>query len=106
MLKLKSNERTTCKNHFQDVRLLKFEKPSDLIYQPGDVLMLTPENSSKKVKKLFEILNENRSADQYLMSTDVVKLTAKDSDMPVPESLKTPIQLIECAKKYWDLNVS
>ncbi|KAK6621939.1 hypothetical protein RUM44_001746 [Polyplax serrata] len=104
MLKLKSNERTTCKNHFQDVRLLKFEKPSDLIYQPGDVLMLTPENSSKKVKKLFEILNENRSADQYLMSTDVVKLTAKDSDMPVPESLKTPIQLIECAKKYWDLN--
>lgn len=87
------------------MRLLKFEKPSDLTYQPGDVLMLVPQNSSEKADLLFKILNENRGIEQQLLSTDVVQVTAKDSDMPVPEPLRFSIQLWECAKKYWDLNV-
>lgn len=105
MLKLTSNERTTHENHFQDVRLLKFDKPNDLNYQPGDVLMLVPQNSQEKTDVLFKILNENRGDDQKFHGCDLVQIMAKDADMPVPEPLRHPIRLSECAKKYWDLNV-
>lgn len=98
--------RTTSESHFQDVRLLKFSTPKNLSYQPGDVLMLVPQNSCDKANKLFTILNENREPGKHFLPEDVVQITVKDTDMPVPDALKSPIKLWDCAKKFWDLNVS
>lgn len=68
--------------------------------------MLVPQNSSEKVDEFFKIINECRENDHKLNPDDAVQLSAKDSDMPVPEALKDPVKLWDCAKKYWDLNVS
>lgn len=106
ILHVKSNTRMTSQDHYQDVRLIEFRIPKDLAYDPGDVLMLVPQNNREKVDELFKVLNNGRTAGQELYSTDLIKVSAKDTDMPVPEALKEPLSLWDCAKKYWDLNVS
>ncbi|KAL0277497.1 UNVERIFIED_CONTAM: hypothetical protein PYX00_004752 [Menopon gallinae] len=104
VLHVMSNTRVTHKDHYQDVRLIEFRIPRDLVYQPGDVLMLVPQNSCEKVDELFKVLNNGRAAGQELHKTDLIKVSAKDTDMPVPEALSEPLLLWDCARKYWDLN--
>ncbi|CAH6720666.1 NADPH-dependent diflavin oxidoreductase 1 [[Candida] jaroonii] len=51
--KIKSLERITPSDHFQDVRHLTVEA-SDLDYQPGDTMALFPTNSAEEVQKLLD----------------------------------------------------
>ncbi|KAJ8300702.1 hypothetical protein KUTeg_022221 [Tegillarca granosa] len=47
---LMSNERVTAIDHFQDVRLVKFNiSGSSISYSPGDVVMIAPKNSMETV---------------------------------------------------------
>lgn len=80
--------------------------PKSLQYSPGDVLMLVPQNSEKNVQLLFDIINKERSGSEVIDPNTLVRVSEKDGDLPVPETLRHPIRLLECAKKYWDLNVS
>lgn len=52
------NERTTSLDHFQDVRLLTFDA-SLAKWNPGDVLLCRPKNSSEKVEQLFNLFSQN-----------------------------------------------
>lgn len=55
--KFQSNERTTANDHFQDVRLIKLSCPN-IKWEPGDVFVVRPHNSSERVDELFALLAE------------------------------------------------
>ncbi|XP_025204931.1 NADPH-dependent diflavin oxidoreductase 1 [Melanaphis sacchari] len=99
-----SNTRTTSENHFQDVRLLRFEYSENSInYLPGDVLMVRPVNSETSVNIFFQLLNDNKN--MKLNPTTVLNVTQCSDDMPIPYNLSKPFTLYQCAKYYWDLNI-
>ncbi|XP_031633473.1 NADPH-dependent diflavin oxidoreductase 1 [Contarinia nasturtii] len=94
------NRRTTAEEHFQDVRLISFK--SDLLnWQPGDVLVVRPNNSDEQVDELFDIFNEHN----FEFGADtIVQLHEIDAEMPVPDFLKAVLPLKTIAKQLWDLN--
>ncbi|VVC36307.1 Riboflavin synthase-like beta-barrel,Flavoprotein pyridine nucleotide cytochrome [Cinara cedri] len=99
-----SNTKTTAENHFQDVRLLKFEcTDQNVKYFPGDVLMVRPVNSEKSVNNFFDLFKENKK--MKLDPTTILSVTQRSNDMPVPYNLCKPFTLFQCAKYYWDLNI-
>ncbi|XP_034233950.1 NADPH-dependent diflavin oxidoreductase 1 [Thrips palmi] len=105
--KVKSNDRTTSSTHFQDVRLISFNDcPSDMSYQPGDVLMVRPQNLPDNVKLLMDLLtgDDAKLAGSTLCQETVFSVSQIDPDMVVPEPLKTPQSLINLVTHYWDLN--
>ncbi|XP_073968391.1 NADPH-dependent diflavin oxidoreductase 1 [Rhodnius prolixus] len=111
---VKENIRTTPKEHFQEVRLIKLKCESDslpfestpLNYDPGDVVLVMPQNSPASVEKFLALLSsEDRSAQKRLLPETVLQLSKLHMDMPIPESLKKPFTLSDCALNYWDLNV-
>lgn len=92
------NTRTTAKDHFQDVRLIKF-KVSDVDYQPGDVLYLRPKNTEKQVEKFFQVLQENNVK---INPDTIVNITEKEIRVPVV--LQQFLTLKEVVQQYWDLS--
>ncbi|XP_014252208.1 NADPH-dependent diflavin oxidoreductase 1 isoform X2 [Cimex lectularius] len=105
-VQLISNERTTPKEHFQDVRLIKFKSlEPNLEYYPGDVAIVMPENSVENVEKFLSLLS-SPNREEKLFGDTVIKLENVYSEMPVPEALQHPFTLYECTKKFWDLNCS
>jgi len=87
-------------------RVIKLSVLQELSYNPGDVLVLVPQNSDQNVRRLFDVLNENRNTHCRIDANTIVQLVERNKDLPVPEMIKRPIILMDCAKKYWDLNVS
>lgn len=53
-----ANERTTSDEHFQDVRLISLTC-DNVDWQPGDVLVVRPQNSADHVNELFAIFEEH-----------------------------------------------
>lgn len=105
--KVKFNDRTTSSTHFQDVRFISFnECPLDMSYQPGDVLMVRPQNLPENVKLLMDLLTgeDAKHAGSKLAKETVFSVTQYDPDMAVPEPLENPQTLINLATHYWDLN--
>ncbi|XP_050436997.1 NADPH-dependent diflavin oxidoreductase 1 [Adelges cooleyi] len=99
-----SNIRTTALNHFQDVRLIKFEyTENSLKYSPGDVLMVRPVNSENAVNSFFELMKENLKTE--LNRNSMMTVVQQSPDMPVPYNLSKPFTLYQCAKNHWDLNI-
>uniref|UniRef100_A0AAG5CYL5 NADPH-dependent diflavin oxidoreductase 1 n=1 Tax=Anopheles atroparvus TaxID=41427 RepID=A0AAG5CYL5_ANOAO len=93
------NRRTTSNDHFQDVRLITFEKKS-VPWCPGDVLYVRPHNSKESVDTLFEILHQQGFD---LDKSTMVEVKAVDSEMPVPSILQRPLALEVICEQYWDL---
>ncbi|XP_055323259.1 NADPH-dependent diflavin oxidoreductase 1 [Sitodiplosis mosellana] len=94
------NKRTTADHHFQDVRLISFNS-DNLHWQPGDVLVVRPQNSDAQVDELFEIFKEY---DFDFGPNTIIKLSEIDAEMPVPDYLNIPLPLKTIAKQLWDLN--
>ncbi|XP_058055576.1 NADPH-dependent diflavin oxidoreductase 1 [Anopheles bellator] len=97
---VRENRRTTAPDHFQDVRLIAFEKSPSVSWSPGDVLYVRPHNSPEAVDGLFEIFHEHGIA---LHRDTSVEVKAIDSEMPVPCILQKPLPLSIIAEQYWDL---
>lgn len=55
---MQENERTTSVDHFQDVRLISMSC-ENVRWQPGDVLVVRPQNSDDQVDALFSIFDEH-----------------------------------------------
>lgn len=92
------NTRTTAKDHFQDVRLIKFKTPN-VEYQPGDVLQIRPKNSEKQVEKFFQVLHENNvNIDPNMI------IRIKEKEIKVPVVLQQDLRLKDIVEQYWDLN--
>uniref|UniRef100_A0A182N6W8 NADPH-dependent diflavin oxidoreductase 1 n=1 Tax=Anopheles dirus TaxID=7168 RepID=A0A182N6W8_9DIPT len=93
------NRRTTTPDHFQDVRMITFEKKA-VPWCPGDVLYVRPHSSRESVDQLFEIFRQHELT---LDEETVVQVKAIDSEMPVPSILQKPLPLVVIAEQYWDL---
>lgn len=67
------NKRLTAENHYQDVRLISF-KSDQLNWQPGDILVIRPQNSDEQINELFDIFNEHGfdfNADTIVQLTEI-----------------------------------
>lgn len=76
------NKRTTAENHFQDVRLISFAN-HNLSWNPGDVLVVRPENSNEQVEDLFDIFQEHNFD---FSAKTIINLTAIDSGKKTRQS--------------------
>lgn len=99
MAAVAKNVRATTLDHFQDVRLISIDlDESGLTYLPGDVAMVSPQNSEENVNEFFEALPQlNRLQPLSLLSN---KLETK---LP-PDWIfsSTCFTMEECARRYWD----
>ncbi|CAH1786471.1 unnamed protein product [Owenia fusiformis] len=92
-----SNKRVTAPDHFQDVRLVKFDiSNSKIKYSAGDVLMIQPSNMSDTVVDFIELMGLDRN--QYFT------LAQNDPDMPLPSGLPQPCSVEYLVEKYLDIN--
>lgn len=65
--------------------------------------MVRPVNSESSVNNFFQILKDNK---MKFNSTTMLNVTQRSDDMPLPDNLKKPFTLYQCAKYIWDLNVN
>ncbi|CAB0001240.1 unnamed protein product [Nesidiocoris tenuis] len=88
----------------KDVRLLKMRLPKaekKFSYSPGDVVYVTPSNSTEDVDKFFDLFGENG-----FLRSNILKLEQKYSGVSVPSQLSgKSFNLESCVRNYWDLNV-
>uniref|UniRef100_A0A2M4CSH7 NADPH-dependent diflavin oxidoreductase 1 n=1 Tax=Anopheles darlingi TaxID=43151 RepID=A0A2M4CSH7_ANODA len=97
---VRENRRTTAPDHFQDVRLITFERNPSVGWSPGDVLYVRPRNSPDNLDRLFELFQEHGI---NLQRDTVIEVKAIDSEMPVPTILRKPLPLGVIAEQFWDL---
>lgn len=98
---LSLNQRTTALDHFQDVRLLKFDFPNSVHWSPGDILQVQPCNSQAKVNDFFAWAKE------YKLDFDrntTVQITSNHPDIALPKCYSSPITVEQMATYLWDLS--
>jgi len=66
--------------------------------------MVRPINSEASVNNFFQLFADSKKV--KLDPTSIVNVTQRSDDMPIPTSLLKPFTMYQCAKYYWDLNVS
>ncbi|XP_055386344.1 NADPH-dependent diflavin oxidoreductase 1 [Condylostylus longicornis] len=98
--KLIQNYRATTKDHFQDVRHIKFRYPSNVIWKPFDIFDVRPWNCDKVVSKFFEILSENKVP---IKRQTFVSCETIDQEMEVPICYRQGLFIESAAKYVWDL---
>ncbi|XP_074640456.1 NADPH-dependent diflavin oxidoreductase 1-like [Tubulanus polymorphus] len=94
-LQLLSNDRVTAIDHFQDVRLIRFNN-TNLKYEPGDVLMIHPNNSLQSVENFLKL---------FALDPDALFLLKQnDPDFSIPASLPQPCTMRYLVESYLDIN--
>lgn len=95
--KLLSNQRVTTTDHFQDVRLLKFDiTGSEISYTPGDVAMIQSQNTSATVEDFMSLLD--------LDPNQMFVLQENDPDVPLPSKIPSPCSIRWLVTNYLDIN--
>ncbi|KAG8701613.1 NAPDH-dependent diflavin reductase [Ceratobasidium sp. 395] len=91
------NARTTREDWYQDVRHIILKADGDIKYEPGDVAILYPENSSADVETLLRRLGWDKDADDLIY----VSPSSPDRTLPLgyPNST-TPTTLRTLLTKY------
>lgn len=91
-----SNERVTSREHFQDVRLIKLDVGGfDLDYDPGDVVVVHPENCEEDIQEFFRLFSLEASMSFVVAPTE--------DSTPLPHLLCGTVVLGDCVRKYFDL---
>ena len=65
-VKILDNRRLTPRSHWQDVRHIVLSTEKRLIYGPGDILAIAPENDSKDVENMMRLMEWTHIADTPL----------------------------------------
>ncbi|ELU06663.1 hypothetical protein CAPTEDRAFT_168710 [Capitella teleta] len=92
-----SNDRVTAEDHWQDVRLMRLHVPQESIaYEPGDVLMVMPQNSEENVTEFCQLLK--------LSPSMLISFSLRDSGQTLPPALAKPCTVESLARYYLDLN--
>ncbi|TKR89730.1 hypothetical protein L596_013787 [Steinernema carpocapsae] len=101
--KVLANERVTAEDHFQDTRLISFDNSEEVLsYNPGDVLMVHPENPKETVDLALEILDY---ADEVLDREFRLIATDKNIQRPPSWLVGTTTTLRILFKRYFDLQM-
>jgi sulfite reductase alpha subunit-like flavoprotein len=83
LAKVFDNKRITAEDHFQDVRHIELKLPSKILYRPGDILQIMPENRKEDVDELINLLNWQDFADGSIIraiisgENEVIMLTVR-----------------------------
>lgn len=92
-----SNERVTSPEHFQDVRLIKLDIGGfDIDYDPGDVVVVHPENCEEDVQEFFSLFSSLEASMSFVVAP------TEDSTL-LPHLLCGTVVLGDCVRKYFDL---
>ncbi|KAK6196081.1 hypothetical protein SNE40_001376 [Patella caerulea] len=92
-----SNDRLTAGDHFQDVRHIRLNiKDSKIRYNPGDVVMVMPQNLSKTVDHFINHLGLDGDA--------VFSLAQNDADIQLPSTLPNPCSIRHLITHYLDIS--
>lgn len=92
-----SNERITADDHFQDVRLVKFDiTNSNMSYSPGDVVVIMPQNSTESVKEFIDHMK--------LKDNNFFHIEQQDKDISLPVTLPQPCSVQYLVQHYLDIN--
>ncbi|VDI75242.1 Hypothetical predicted protein [Mytilus galloprovincialis] len=95
--KMTSNERVTSHDHFQDVRLIRFDiSNSNISYSPGDVVVIMPQNSLETVT---EFINHMKLKDDNFFH-----IQQQDLDIELPGMLPQPCSVQYLVQHYLDIN--
>uniref|UniRef100_T1JNG4 NADPH-dependent diflavin oxidoreductase 1 n=1 Tax=Strigamia maritima TaxID=126957 RepID=T1JNG4_STRMM len=91
-----SNQRVTAEDHFQDVRLIKFDcNFGGVDYSPGDVFMIQPENLEENVEEFLQLFD--------ISPNTMFTVEQNDANIPIPNLLPCPCTFLLCAQIYWDI---
>lgn len=92
-----SNQRVTSAEHFQDVRLIKLDiQGSQITFQPGDVVVVYPENCEEDTDEFFRLFSNYKPA-TYLT------LAPTEEGTSLPHCLSKQVSLSQCVQKYFNL---
>ncbi|KAL8696895.1 MAG: hypothetical protein Q9201_007427 [Fulgogasparrea decipioides] len=75
---IEENKRLTPPGHWQDVRQLRFTSVETIGYEPGDVLMIYPQNSSEDVDQMLTLMGWSDHADKSIAFQPTAKVDAVD----------------------------
>ncbi|KAI8607580.1 hypothetical protein BC830DRAFT_115860 [Chytriomyces sp. MP71] len=90
------NTRITAQSHFQDVRHISFQLPSQTRYSPADVMTIHPRNPPDEVSSLLEFLEWTDIADRPF------QLHPALPNVTVPSHWSTILTLRTVLEKYLD----
>lgn len=92
-----SNERLTSDDHWQDVRLIRLDvRGSGIKYDPGDVVMIQPQNSEDSVQEFLTLMK--------LDPQQRFTLQQNDPNIPLPSQLPQPCSVHHLVQHYLDIN--
>lgn len=94
------NLRTTEEDHFQDVRLLKFDA-AEATWSPGDVLQVQPQNSQEQIDEFFSWAEEHKL--DFSPDT-LVEIASNHKDISVPKCYSQPLTVKQMVTYLWDLS--
>ncbi|KAF5288633.1 hypothetical protein FQA39_LY15328 [Lamprigera yunnana] len=100
LVTVKDIVKTTSKNHFQDVRLIKLQTCGQS-YLPGDVVVIRPKNIPKQIEE-FQTLLKSTYVD--VQSNTILKIIERSSEVPVPLPLQYEVTFQQLCEEYFDLN--
>ncbi|XP_071036381.1 NADPH-dependent diflavin oxidoreductase 1 [Parasteatoda tepidariorum] len=92
---LKSIKKETSDDHFQTVNLVSFMISPEVVYEPGDVAVVWPENPPHEVNEFLSLLK--------VPFDDPFIIVPADQDTPPPPLTPYPCTVRECVKKYFDV---
>lgn len=93
---LLSNDRVTAPDHFQDVRLVCLDiSASNIVYKPGDVVMVQPQNTADRVDKFLQHMGLDGNL--YFC------LQQNDPDIPLPPHLPQPCSIRQLVRDHLDI---
>lgn len=102
---LETNKRMTPPDHWQDVRHLEFiGQSTSLSYDPGDVLMIYPENSTSDVQQLIDRMHWHEVAENLISPQPTKPSHLSASETGPIQGLLHPITFRKLLTRHLDLN--
>ncbi|KAF8588109.1 riboflavin synthase domain-like protein [Ramaria rubella] len=95
---LRTNQRITSEDWYQDVRHIEFDLDSHVDYQPGDVTVIYPEAPAEDVDQFLIQMGWANDSDE------VLKIDVRPGEQPLPANVPPVSTLREIFTKYLDIN--
>lgn len=92
------NERVTAPDHFQDIRHIILKSLDHIDYEPGDVVVIHPENSLENVQLFINLLNLNPD--------DRISISKKDRNYMINypyDYIPDGITIFDLVRRYLDI---
>ena len=103
---VKANRRLTSTSHWQDVRQLVFASTRAVSYDPGDILIVFPQNSTGDVDKMLDLMDWTSFAEREIEFIRNTSSHSYNRNTPPPLDLRSassPVTLRKLLMEHLDL---